>query len=99
VIHVPASHVYRGMHLRAACEAGTRQTVLQGQQDMDVLLLFEDGSYAPADLVHEKDGRVVLQVAAYTTARGTAMDTRTWTVTRIVESGDGLEIRLGYAFP
>lgn len=99
VIHVPSSHLYRGMHLRVVCEPYARCRLLKEQQDADVLLLFEDGSYTPADLVYEKDGRVVLHVAAYTTARGTPIGARMWTVNAIEEREDGLDIGLGYPFP
>lgn len=95
VIQVSSSHLYRGMHLRATCEVDTRCLLLERRQNIAVLLLFEDGSYAPADLVHGKGGRVVLHVPAYTTARGTSMAARTWTVKAIEERGDGFDIHLG----
>jgi hypothetical protein len=99
VIHVPSSHLYRGMHLRGACEAGARYLVLKEQQDAEVLLLFEDGAYAPADLVHGESGQIALHVAAYTTTRGTSMDARMWMVQTIEERDDELDIRLGYGLP
>jgi hypothetical protein len=99
VIQVPSSHLYRGMHLRAVCEEATRCLVLKRCQIIAVLLLFEDGSYAPADLVQDKGGRVALHVAAYTTAHGTSIGARIWTATSIEARDDGLDIRLGYRFP
>jgi hypothetical protein len=84
------------MHLKVACEPGTLCTEIKERQEAEVLLLFEDGSYAPADLVHDQDGHVALQVAAYTTARGTSMVGRMWTVNAIEEREDGLDIHLGF---
>lgn len=94
VLHVPGSHLYRGMHLRAVCGKSARRLVLEEQQDAEVLMLFEDGSYAPADLVHGEGGQVALHVAAYTTARGTSIRARVWKVRAMVESEDGLDIHL-----
>jgi hypothetical protein len=94
VIHVPGSHLYRGMKLRAGCGNSARCLVLKEQQDAEVLLLFEDGSYAPADLVHGQGSRVALHVAAYTTARGTSIRARTWTLTAIEGREGGLDIHL-----
>jgi hypothetical protein len=68
--------------------------VLKEQQDSEILLLFEDGSYAPADLVHGEGGQVALQVAAYTTTRGTSIRARTWKVASIEEYEGGLDIHL-----
>ena len=94
VIHVPGSHLYRGMHLRAVCGPGARRLVLSEQQDAEVLMLFKDGSYAPADLAHGQGGQVALRVAAYTTARGISIRARTWTLQAMVECEDGLDIHL-----
>jgi hypothetical protein len=94
VIHVPGSHLYRGMKLRAECGNSARCLVLKEQQDAEVLMLFEDGSYAPADLAHGQGGQVALHVAAYTTARGTSIRARTWALQAMVECEDGLDIHL-----
>jgi hypothetical protein len=99
VIRVPSSHLYRGMHLRAVCEAGARPVVPEGRQAVEVLLLFEDGSYAPADLLLDRNGRVALHVAAYTTASGTSIRAKAWTLNAIEERESGLDIQLGYHFP
>jgi hypothetical protein len=99
VIHVPSSHLYRGMHLHAVCEMDARRLVLKEQQDAEVLLLFEDGAYAAADLLHGEGDQVALHVTAYTTTRGTSMDARMWLVQAIDERDDGLDVRLGYGMP
>jgi hypothetical protein len=99
VIQVPASHLYRGLRLHAVCEAGAIPSVLGGQPDLGVLLIFEDGSYAAADLLVGEGGQVVLQVTAYTTAAGTSIPARMWAVKTIEEREDGLDIHLGSPFP
>jgi hypothetical protein len=99
VIHIPSSHLYRGMHLHAVCEPGARRKALEERQEAEVLLLLEDGSYAPADLVPDSDGQATLHVAAYTTARGSSIPVRAWTVKAIGERDDGLDLQLGSPFP
>jgi hypothetical protein len=73
--------------------------LLEERQEVEALLLFEDGSYAPASLLLDKDGRVTLHVAAYTTARGSPLPARMWTLKAIEELEDGLDIHLGRPFP
>jgi hypothetical protein len=99
VVHVPASHLYRGILLHAACEPGAWQIVHEGRQEAEVLLLFEEGSYAPADLLVDKGGQLTLHVAAYTTARGTSIPARIWRVKAVCERGDGLDLHLGHHLP
>jgi hypothetical protein len=98
VIHIPGSHLYRGMKLHAVCQTSARCLVLREQQDCEMLLLFEDGSYAPADLVPGEGGQVSLHVAAYTTARGTSIRARIWRVASLEECEDGLDIHLATGF-
>jgi hypothetical protein len=76
-----------------------RSLVLKEQQDSEVLLLFEDGSYAPADLVYGEGGQVTLHIDAYTTTRGTSIGARMWKVNAIEDCDDGLDIRLGCPYP
>ena len=99
VVHVPSSHLYRGVHLHAACEPEAWRIVAEDRQEAEVLLLFEDGSYAPADLVSGNQGQVALHVAAYTTTRGSSIPARIWTVKAVGESDDGLDLHLGYPLP
>jgi hypothetical protein len=87
------------MHLRVVYEPGARCVLIEERQDVEVLLLFEDGSYAPADLLHDIDGQVALHVAAYATAQGNRIRARMWTLKAVAERKDGLDIHLGYPFP
>ena len=99
VIHVPSSHLYRGLRLCTVPAAHAKSSARQAQKDADVILLFEDGSRTTAELMHDEGGHVALYVAAYRTARGTSIAAKMWTAKGIEERDGGLDIRLGYRFP
>lgn len=64
------SHAYPGCLLRIPEDADG----LRGQED---IVEFSDG--AVADARHQaRDGAIVLHVAPYRTARGTAIEAKTW---------------------
>jgi hypothetical protein len=73
--------------------------LLKNHQGVELLLLFGDGTYAPAGLWPDQDGQIALHVAAYTTARGTAIPARMWTLKAIEKGEDGLDMHLDYPFP
>ncbi|MEV0248863.1 hypothetical protein AB0H76_19830 [Nocardia sp. NPDC050712] len=58
-------------------------------------LEFSDGSMADAAILRDPDGRGVLEVDAYTTAAGTSVSERVWTISSIVEGANGHQIMLG----
>lgn len=96
-IRVPYSHLFRGLCLTVT-RPKPHALKRPAKQPAKFLLLFSDGAQTFAELLHDRRG-AALHVAAYTTARGTNLPERVWTVSRLGDQAGELEICLGRRFP
>lgn len=94
-IHVPSSHLYRGMRLRAERVQSLSFPVDGDSLEFEILLLFSDDSTVAAKLHMEGSGEHALHVESYMTAQGTDIPARAWRVKGIEERPNELEIWLG----
>lgn len=85
VAEVAYSHLYPGLLVDAPAGAG------------DFLVPFGDDSESRARLLRDAAGRPSLRVDGYTTARGTVIGERVWTVRASERRGDRVRLRLGQA--
>ena len=89
VIEVPYSHLYPGISLDWS------QQTKKDDQQVEVIILFGDGSSASAEIEYDDKGIRTLHVSAYTTSKGTHCSSRSWPILRCVQMGGTLEIQLG----
>lgn len=83
ILRASSSHLYAGARLRLADSATADQLLHRREAGTAVILLFADGAEATAHLDRAPDGRLTLHVAAYTTARGTFISPRTWSIASV----------------
>ncbi|MBR8744356.1 hypothetical protein [Nocardiopsis sp. MG754419] len=95
--HVGYSHLFPGARMRVEAESG-HGAIHHTPEEFGVE--FSDGARSSARLLRE-DGESppVLVVAGYTTARGTRVDERVWTVAAAVPADGGVDLRLGQRLP
>ena len=90
VLEAPSSHLYPGIVLRAVAAEGEE---LPRRKTARCLVVFADGSSAPARLRREGDAHL-LEVEGYRTARGTPIGAKFWRVASMRRHRGAIEFRL-----
>ncbi|MER5951806.1 hypothetical protein ABT127_37790 [Streptomyces sp. NPDC001904] len=85
------THLFRGARIRIRGLAAPGAFVA-APRAVDLVLRFADDVVADAELRPEGPAGTELVVAAYTTAAGTPLDGRSWTVRAVERKGDEVEL-------
>ena len=90
ILEAPSSHLYPGIVLKAVAEEG-KGPPRRGRTRC--LVVFADGSSAPAKLHREGDAHL-LEVEGYGTARSTPIGPKVWRVASMRRHRGAIEFRL-----
>ncbi|MEU6483996.1 hypothetical protein [Streptomyces sp. NPDC046887] len=88
------THLFAGARLRVQALPDPAAFAAR-PRPIEVDLRFSDGVVADTELRIPESGGPQLAVPAYTTAAGTSVDARTWTVRELRRLDDEVEVRVG----